>query len=52
MNDKKRDKEQEEWVRLVHEGACCSYEDPMKEEKKSFLKDLAKKQKSKHQESK
>lgn len=34
---------QEEWTKLVHEGACCAQEDPHKEEKQAFWEDIKKK---------
>lgn len=40
MTDK--EKKLEEWLKLVHEGACCSHSDPQKEEKEKFLNSLKK----------
>ncbi len=40
--DKRKEQELQEWLNLVHQGACCAAEDPHKEEKKKFLKSLKK----------
>lgn len=45
--EKQNKKDQEEWLRLVHEGSCCAYEDPMIKEKKAFLESLSKTKSSK-----
>ena len=39
---KKIQAHQEEWARLVHEGSCCAFEDPDKEQKDAFLKSIEK----------
>ena len=43
--EEKKKKQQSEWMRLVHEGSCCAYEDPDKEEKAKLLKDILKEKK-------
>lgn len=42
MSNKTKKEIQDEWVKLVHEGSCCAYDDPMKEEKKAFINSLDK----------
>lgn len=41
MEEKKKE-DIDEWLKLVHEGTCCAQDDPMKEEKKAFIKKLKK----------
>lgn len=33
-------KDQEEWLKLVHESACCSYDSTLDDEKRTFLAKL------------
>jgi len=43
MKNKKKKKQEadiEDWVKLVHESACCSYDPSLDEEKALFIKKL------------
>lgn len=39
---KTKEQQQQEWMELVHNGSCCAFEDPHKEEKKVFISSLSK----------
>lgn len=43
MNDKSKrpsKEEVDEWMKLVHESACCSYDQTLDEDKENFLRRL------------